>query len=100
MASQAPRTKEELQAFYAKGLGMSCATCKSPATSVIRIFVPSIDLLADPNLMRHIVGLYGTKQVPVVRDERGDPFVRVSMAGFCPRCLPDAEKAAAKNHQK
>lgn len=80
---------------YAKALGKPCFVCKKPAIATIRVYANAADLPAHPELANYLIKIHGRK-IPVIDTPQGQQ-VRVSMNNFCIRCLPAAERAAAKS---
>ena len=80
---------------YAKALAKPCVVCKSPAIATIRVYAATADLPLHPELANQLLSMYGRK-IPVIDTPQGQQ-VRVSMNNFCLRCLPAAERVAAKS---
>lgn len=82
------------QRYHAETLRYKCSHCEKLATAILKAFVYTKDLAANPHIAAGLAQSYPDMQVPVAQFKDG-PAVRIALAHSCPSCLPGMERAFA-----
>lgn len=84
------------QRYHAETLRYKCSHCGKLAVAILKAFVYTKDLAANPHIAAGLAQSYPDMQVPVAQFKDG-PAVRIALAHSCPSCLPGMERVFARH---